>query len=427
MTMALWVLQLNDIAIRATRDGELVDESPGVAIVDGHQVLTGSAAAAVRFLEPRAAHDRYWQRPGEQPRPGATRQCRHHADLVYHHLGAILARCGKPREAVLAVPAHYGEAELAQLLGICEALGLSVPALVDSSVAALAACAPPGRYTVAELYRHHATLVDVDVDQSCTRGTVTLVEAAALARLEHACLGLLSDAFLDQARFDPLHDAASEQRLADALPGWLAEAAGNATEIEIALTHGGRSYTAHVARREFERITAMVLGALAERVPSTRVLVVSPALAALPGATRVLGTSAVLPPNAAAHGVAAHRLALGNGAPTCFVTALPASTAPTLARHDVPAGATDAPTHLLCGPRALPLGSDTCTLNADGSLGGGDATSAATVRCVDGRVLARPGRVGLEVNGRAVRDEIVLAAGDYLRSAGAEFRAIRVD
>ncbi len=425
--MALWVLQLNDTGIRVTRDGELVDDSPGVAVVGRHDVLTGSAAAAARFLEPRAAHDRFWQRPGEQPLPGATRQCRHHADLVYHHLSAILARCGKPREAVLAVPAHYGEAELAQLLGICEALGLHVPALVDSNVAALAACAPPGCYTVAELHRHHATLVDVDVDETCSRGSVTLVEAAALARLEHACLDLIADAFLDQARFDPLHEAASEQRLADTLPAWLAEAAGDPAEVEIALTHGGRDHTAHVARREFERITAMVLGALVERVPSTRALVVSPALAALPGALRVLGADAVLPADAAAAGIAAHRLALGSGEPTCFVTVLPASSAPTLACRGTAAPTADAPTHLLCGPRAVPLGNAPHTLNADGSLGGGDAASAATVRRVDGRVLAWPGRAGLEVNGRAVRDEVTLAAGDFLRSAGAEFRAIRVD
>jgi len=425
--MALWVLQLNDIAIRVTRDGELVDESPGVAVIGRHEVLTGSAAAAARFLEPRGAHDRYWQRPGEQPLPGATRQCRHHADLVYHHLAAILARCGKPREAVLAVPAHYGDAELAQLLGICEALGLAVPALVDGNVAALAACAPPGRYTVAELYRHHATLVDIDVDENCTRGTATLVEAAALARLEHACLDLLADAFLDQARFDPLHEAASEQRLADALPGWLAEAAGDATEVEIALTHRGRSYTAHVARREFERITAMVLGALTERVPPARALVVAPTLAALPGAARVLGTEALLPLDAAASGIATHRLALGSGSPTCFVTTLPASTSPTLACRAVTMASADTPTHLLCGPRAVPLASTRHTLNADGSVGGGDVAVAATVRIADGRMLAHPGRAGLEVNGRAVRDEIVLAAGDCLRSAGAEFRAIRVD
>ena len=45
-----------------------------------------------------------------------------------------------------------------------------------------------------------------------------------------------------------------------------------------------------------------------------------------------------------------------------------------------PVGAADVPTHLLSGPRALPLGHETRTLNADGSLGGGDAAAAAITR-----------------------------------------------
>ncbi|MEQ8231525.1 MAG: FHA domain-containing protein [Gammaproteobacteria bacterium] len=426
--MSQWVLELNDAAIRVTRDGALVDVSPGVAVVRSDAVLTGAQAAAARWLDPRATFDRFWQQPGEQPLPGATRQVRHHADLLYHHLAAILARCGRPRQAVLAVPAHYGDAELALVLGITRALELDVTALVDMSVAALAGCAAPGSYTVATLYLHHATLVDVDVDTACTRGAVVTIESVARQRLEHACRDLVADAFLEQARFDPLHAAESEQQLADALPGWLAQAgAAPGEEIELSLRHAGRAYQARVAARELARISAMVLGALAERGPPGRDLVLEAELAALPGARGVLGATAVLSPDAAAAGILLHAPLRAPGAATCFLGALPAAPSPTLARSATQVATTAAPTHLLYGAHARAAGGDARTLNADGSLGGGDVGHAASVRRADGRLLLDPGATTVTLNGRRLRGEAVLATGDRVRVGGTEFLAIHVD
>ena len=417
--MALWVISLNDTELRVFRDGALVDASPGVAVIGTHEILTGSAAQARRFLEPRNVRNRFWQQLNQAPLAESTPRCRHHADLAYHHLAAILARCGRPTEAVLAVPAHYGKDELALLLGIAGALGLGVAGLVDGSVAALAGCAPRGRYVVAELFQHHATLVEIDVGDSVVRGHVETIEPAARGRIEAGLIDLVADAFLDQARFDPLHDAASEQLLHDCLPGWLARVNGGTAALEVALDYRGQRFTAQVPVREIERITAMVLGAIAERVPRERTLVLAAPLGALPGTPRLFAPSLTLAGDAIALGIAAHRLAFGAArGGTAFVTELPATRSPSLAR-DADAAATPlAVTHLLHGSHARALGPTPLALAR--AVGDGQSVAGrdgAAVSVIDGRAVLEPGAEPVTVNQRAVAARVVLNAGDRITLA----------
>lgn len=427
--MALWVIELDDTEVRVTRDGELVDASPGVALVGTQTVVTGHEARARRYLEPRAARDRYWQQLNQLPLPDATRQCRHHADLAYHHLDAILNRCGRPAEAIIAVPAHYGPDELALLLGIAGALGLGVADLVDSGVAALAGSAPPGHYVMAELFQHHATLSEIDVGDSVERQHVEIVEPATRDRLEKGLADLIADAFLDQARFDPLHDAGSEQRLHDALPGWITRAASTAGAVELTLDYRGQRFAAQVAVREIERVTAMVLAPLAERVDPERRLVLPARLGELPGAVKLLAPAAVLPSAAPARGIAEHRLALGSprqGA--AFVVRLPAARAAAFTNAAQADDAEFAVTHLLCGARAVALGATPLALEAGGTLSASAQPDSATVAVLGGKAILDPGGQNVAVNQDRVTTRVELNAGDRisLGTGRASFLAINV-
>jgi hypothetical protein len=412
--MALWVIDLNDSDLRVFRDGALVDASPGVAVTGAREILTGSAAQARRFLEPRRVRNRFWQQLNQAPLAEATARCRHHADLAYHHLEAILARCGRPSEAVLAVPAHYGNDELALLLGIAGALGLSVAGLVDSSVAALAGCAPRGRYAVADLFQHHATLVEIDVADSVIRGRVETIEPAARGRIEAGIVDLVADAFLDQARFDPLHDAASEQLLHDCLPGWLARANSSTPALEVALDYRGQRFTAQVSMREIERVTAMVLGPLVERVQCERTLVLTASFGDLPGASSVFAPSLTLASDAIAVGIAEHRLAFGTAyGGTVFVTELPATRAPALATLGDATGAPLTVTHLLLGAHARALGPPPLAL-AVGATRAVTSPGDATVSVIDGQAVLDPGVQTITVNQRPIAARVVLNAGDRI-------------
>ena len=128
--MSLNVIELNDTGLRVTRDGVVVCVSPGVALVDAHGVVCGDAALRRAQVQPRDVYQHFWRQLNETPLPDARRHCRHHADLAYHHLASVLDAAGRPAEAVLVVPSHYQDAELALLLGIAAALKLKVAASI---------------------------------------------------------------------------------------------------------------------------------------------------------------------------------------------------------------------------------------------------------------------------------------------------------
>ncbi|MGR8918488.1 MAG: FHA domain-containing protein [Gammaproteobacteria bacterium] len=428
--MPLWVIELNDAAITVCHDGEVVDRSPGIAIVDGREVVTGTAAQARQQLSPRQVNNRFWQQLSDTPLPGATRLARHHADLAYHHLAAILAGCGNPEEVVFAVPAHYGETELALLLGICGAMKLRVAGLVDSAVAAVAGAAPPGRYRVADLHLHHATLVDVEVGDEVVRHDVETVDLSGLSRIHEACVDLIADAFLEQSRFDPLHEAETEQALHTNLGAWLAEAAHSA-ELELAIDYHGSRFDARVSRRELERVTAMVLAPIAERAAPGAGMLLTARLATLPGAVDLLAPALALAETAAAAGIAEHRLALGAGnGGVAFTNRLPASAKPSLATAPLSAVTrldTQVATHVLAGAHAVDAHGGALYLGDDGVIRhSASAAGAAVVRLDAGQLTVRSGGAPVRVNGMPLDGDRRLRPGDHVSVGAATFTAISV-
>lgn len=409
------VIEIDDLALRVTRGGVLVCESPSIALVEDASVLTGAAAEARAQWQPRAVYSRFWQQLNDAPLPRAGRACRHHADLAWHHLGAVLDAAGRPPRAVLAVPGHYGDAELALLLGLCAAQGLVVDALVDSAVAAVAGAAAPGRYVVCNLTRHHSLLTTVEVSNEVARVAVEDVPETGLTRVAAAAAEVAAGALLTQARCDALHDAASAQRLHDALPGWLA-AARESREVTLTLDVGGREHQARIASREFERVVVMVLQGLLERLPrDARVLLTAP-LAALPGARDLLAPAAVLPVSAIAAGMAAAPLAEGERAATPYLTRLPACATPTLSHESAHARqpAAGMPTHVLCGSEAHALEAAPLYLHADGSAARAPNGPAALLRLTPQGALLRAGDFAVHLNGVAVGAEARVEAGDHI-------------
>lgn len=418
--MTLNVIELNDAAVRVFRDGVVVASSPGVALVESRQVLAGSAAMARSELNPRAVHRHFWQRLNEDPLADSARHCRHHADLAYHHLLSLLATAGRPAEAVLAVPGHYDRSQLALLLGIAAAADLNIGGLVDSAVAAVAGCAPAGRYVVVDLHQHHVTLTTVEVSDAVSRIAVDNLEQAGLHRIEAAATELIADALMSQARFDARHDAATAQLLCDQLPLWLVRGAGH-DDVQVAIEHRGRRFQAQIAARDLVRVTTMVVATISEHLPGGCQVLVGAGLAALPGALAALAPAQALPADAVYRGVAEHRIALGGGSSGVhFCTRLPPSRAPLLAALAA-AGrpAVRVPTHMLAGNTAHPLSAQPLYLHADGAVASarGAAANCAVTRAA-ARVLLQVNGSDARVNGVAVNGSCTVEAGDHITFSG---------
>ena len=58
-------------------------------------------------------------------------------------------------------------------------------------------------------------------------GEREVIDTVGFDRLERGCVELIASRFVDASRFDPLHDAATEQYLDDHLHEWMGVAARN--------------------------------------------------------------------------------------------------------------------------------------------------------------------------------------------------------
>ena len=416
--MSLRLIELNDSGVRVFREGKIVCESPGVAIVEHNKVVTGTEAQASAHLSPRAVNNRFWQHLNEIKLPNANRQVRHHADLAYHHLSTVLAQAGRPPDAVLAVPCHYDEQQLALLLGIAEACDLKVSGLIDSAVAAVAGAAPEGRYTVADIHQHHVTLTLVEVDEAARRTSAETVDQSGLNRIYEACVDLISDAFLEQSRFDPLHEADTEQLLYTHLPKWLEEAS-SAPEIQIAVEYHGNRFSAKIPTREFSRVTEMVLAPINDHLPGNTRLLLCARLAQLPGSVDHLAPIDVLAIDACYQGVAEHRLELTvDGSGVSFVTALPRASNPVLVTttpRSEKTGALGGATHLLAGSRALALSKSPLYLKPDGTLGKTpERTESYAITLDAGIATLRVNGADTRLNGELVSGNCQVKPGDHI-------------
>ena len=421
--MALYAIELNDAGVRVIREGKIVCESPGFAIIENNAVVTGVDAQSRAHLNPRAVNNRFWQQLNEAKLPNATRQCRHHADLAYHHLKSILHQVGRPSDAVFSVPGHYNDEQLALLLGIAEACGLKISGLVDSSVAAVASCAPQGHYTVADIHQHHLTLTTVEVDKQVRRTTVDAVDQSGVNRIYEACVDLIADAFLEQSRFDPLHEADTEQLLYSHLPKWLDEAT-KAQEIQISVEYRGNRFSVKIPTRAFERVTEMVLAPVRDHLSGKSQLLLCASLAQLPGCMNYLAPAQVLKRDASYRGVAEHRLELMAGKTgVSFVTSLPPASSPSLDAFSTPASeAADTSrnaTHLLAGSYARALSSNPIYLVPDGTIAStADGSQSCAITLDEGIATLRVNGADTRLNGESVSGSCQIKPGDHITLQG---------
>jgi hypothetical protein len=450
--MATVGLELVDAALLAVRDRERLIASPGIALVAPEGVVVGAAAAAAARLRPAFAVDRFWSELSVEPlaRPGTTAVT--HAHLAEAHLALLWAEVGGPDEVLaLAVPGVMRPRQLGLALGIARQLAIPIASCVD---AAVAACADlPARELVLHLdvQLHQSVLTLMDGAQRLRRRQVAVAPRVGLRVLHAAWAQLISDAMVRSTRFDPLHEAATDQRLHEQLPEWLAALAG-AMEVEAAIDTRTASFATTLQRDQFilaaeawyTQLVELVQGSRPAGEPAT--LALSARAAALPGLRERLAALpglevAVLPEVAAAAGAARHAAGAADEASApALLIALPRShaAAPEV-RKPAPHGAGPGPTHVLLAGRAHALGAGPLVLGSDPGSGRGLVVSGSQPgisrrhctleRRADEVVVRDHSRFGTFVNGTRVAGTAVLAPGDRLRlgTPGVVLELVAVD
>ncbi len=446
--MATLGIEVVDAALVAVREGACVASSPGVALLAPEGLKVGEPAAAAQRLQPVLAADRFWSDLAVDSHAGGAGVTLSHADLAHAHLADVWRRVAAAGdEAVFALPGSMRLHQAGLLLGIARRIGLPVAGVVDSAVAACAGL--PARAAVLHLDVHlyQSVLTILEGATTLRRRRVEIAPRAGLKAMYGAWAQLVSEAMVRRTRFDPLHQAATEQQLYERLPGWLGGLAA-ADSIDVSIDTPAGSFAATVRCEQFtlaaeawyaqvaelvqagyrsERPTTLVLGARAARLPA-----LAARLAALPG-IEVLEL-----PEAAAAAAAAERVAeIGPGDPPQLVTAL-------ARRHAAAGGAQrredgQPATHVVLEGRAhaiderplvVGLGEGAGRRIALGGSGEGVSRAHCTLLREGGRTIVRDhSRYGTFLNGERVDGESEVGAGDRLRvgSPGFVLELVAVD
>jgi len=374
--MTTLAIELNDASISVARAGELLAVEPGCAIATGDGVAFGHAALQSRRLRPRDANDRYWSQLGVAPLARPLGSAKHPADLAHAQLLALWNRFAEATdEVLLAVPGSFDREQLGLLLGIAQACEMPVTGLVDAAIAACH-CPYPGWDAIhveAQLHGFALTRIGharrAGVDESVAEDFETVGDVG-VAGLHERWARRIASAFVAQTRFDPLSDGKTEQRLFDALPGWL-EAFASLPSASVEFDLGPATRRIELAREDLLADAAEVYDRLADRVAAARrpgrglAVRVGSVLASLPGAAQRLAQIArarvvALPIGAGALGalecVDDIRSRPGQ---TSLVRSLgwraPAAALPAL-RPDELVVSDSEPTHLLIRATAYPIG-----------------------------------------------------------------------
>ncbi len=241
------IIELNDADIRVHHGERLMLRCPGLAVIRGDNLHLGEQAAGMTHLHPRQTHNRYWSALSQDPWPSATGVLRHNADLAHQHLISLHERAGKPAQVIFAVPGSFSTAQLALLLGISQSCPFTAVGLVDAAVAATAVSAGPGRYQHLDLQLHQAVLTRIDVQEQVERHSVDVIEGSGILALYDAAAEFISDTFIQQSRFDPLHRAETEQALYDQLSRALATLQSQA-EVMLDIAASGSRHQVRLTR-----------------------------------------------------------------------------------------------------------------------------------------------------------------------------------
>jgi hypothetical protein len=426
-------IEVVDAALVAVRNGATAAPSPGVALLDPAGLLVGAPAAASARLQPVLASDRFWSDLSTESLARRDPPLSH-ADLAHAHLSSLWKDIAEDGDAaVFAVPGSMRLHQLGLLLGIARRVGIPVAGVVD---AAVAACADlPARASVMHLdvQLHQAVLTEMQGATVLRRRRVEIAPRAGLKAIYTAWAQLVSEALVRRTRFDPLHQAATEQQLHERLPEWLAAMSGRES-VDVAIDTEAGSFAATLRREQFTLAAEAWYAQLAElvhaghRADEATTLALSARAALLPALGGRLASlpgleELALPETAAAAAAAAHAAEIGPAEPPALATSLSRSHA--AASGGRRSGSAARATHVILDGRAHAIDEHPLVIGFGagagrrielGGAGAGISRSHCTLVRRNGRVVVRDhSRYGTFVNGERVDGELPLGAGDRLR------------
>lgn len=426
--MTTFVLDLNDADLRIARDGQVVANAAGFALIDDTDVLLGDAALRQFRLHPRQANNLFWHRLNTEALAHRSGNIGNHADLVFRQLQNLgeTAQISAGDDLIIAAPATTTTDQLALLLGITEQLGLTVSGLVDTAVAAAADQEVPRHFRFVDVSLHRLSVTELSGGDDLRRTGWQDVAELSLSALLDAWVNVIADRFVRETRFDPLANAVTEQQVYNQVFDWVT-AGARAQELGIEVHNGA-------INRRIDLSTSVLIDKaisryrLADKAVDGAPLLLSHRAAALPGfmdALRAHAGSVVACPATAVFGGVGRNIdairSTGDG--VRFVTRLPSRGV-----METHAAAAPAPTHILFNGRAVSIGTGlTLTRRRFAGLPPTFPDGAVALsRTTTGVTLSLAAGTAAALDGLPATDGTELRCGSIIEVSGARFMLIEV-
>jgi hypothetical protein len=314
------------LARQRGESAEIVAAVPGMAVLEETATVTGEEAASRIRLKPLLAQTNCWRALSTEPLVRPSRLARTTADVAFAQVNDLLAPHKDDAEGVLlAIPAGYTREQLGLLLGVINETGVNVAGVVDAGLAASSLEPAPARVMHLDLELHQAILTVLDYVGAKSandrgglkRSRYEIAPRHGLLALQQCWMQLIAENFVRNTRFDPLHDAVSEQGLLNQLPEWVEQLRTNET-LNLTLKFEDRPLEVEMNRAQFIAAAEAHYTELQRLVQDARVaglpieLSVSHRVASLPGLIERFGalrdcTLRILPQGAAALGALQYR------------------------------------------------------------------------------------------------------------------------
>ncbi len=256
--MALGIIEINDAGIQVAIENEIVTTSPGFAVLDGDHLMVGEEALQNARLLPRWTNNRFWNQLNTDPIANSTDNVRHHADLAFAHLDSLWQPIREQVDSViLLVPAYFEHSQLGLLLGIAGEIEIPVVGVADVSL--MAACDLPVRSTCLHLdvHLHRTTLTNLSSGNTLNRTRTATITETGIFKLWDRWANIIAHQFIQSSRFDPMHQARSEQALFNQLPAWI-EQLGTSRGNQFELDLGDINHSVSVSRDQLLTACAQI-------------------------------------------------------------------------------------------------------------------------------------------------------------------------
>ena len=255
--MGLIGLEINDSGILAAGGSppkllaleEHVQESPGYALPQKKGLLVGKTAESKAHLFPRQILNHFWDQLNTETLDQTGKHFPlNHAEIVFHHLALIWRQLqSRGEEIVMAVPSFYDREHLGLILGIAQELGMPVKGFVPLSLAASSHICPEKMLLYLDIHLHRIEVIYLEQGEHLTLRDSATTGEKGLHHLYRKMVTMIAQEFVRTTRFDPFHQAASEQELYDRLPGIFSHFQHNSSMV-FEITGGSAPYSITLER-----------------------------------------------------------------------------------------------------------------------------------------------------------------------------------